>query len=129
MAARIVAIRSAAETPVVTPEAASTDTVKLVPWRLVLCRTMGGRSRLRALSEVMHRQTIPLQWRINWAICAMEMLSAGKIRSPSFSRSSSSVSRIPDPRRRDSAAASTRRATSASVFAGCFIMAWMCNLR
>ena len=59
---------SAAETPVVTPRDASTDTVNAVPKRLVLRDTIGGKARRRAASDSIHKQTIPLHDRIIKAI-------------------------------------------------------------
>jgi hypothetical protein len=53
------AARSAAEMPVVTPSAASMDTVKAVPMRVPLRATMGGRCRRSQRSRVSVRQIRP----------------------------------------------------------------------
>ena len=97
MAVRIVCMRSAADTPVVTPSAASIEMVNAVPYLLVFCSTINGKFSCRAFSSVMHRQTMPLQCRIIMAMSASVILWAEKIRSPSFSRFSSSTRRIPLP--------------------------------
>ena len=52
--------RSAAEMPVVTPSAASMDTVKLVPSVERLLTTINGKLRLRHFSSVSVRQMSPL---------------------------------------------------------------------
>lgn len=97
IAAFIVVTRSAAETPVVTPSAASMDTVNAVPYELVFFCTICGSLRESALSFVMQRHTMPLHLRISKAICSEVSVSAGKIRSPSFSLSSSSTIMTPFP--------------------------------
>src|SRR6266576_546277 len=78
--------------PVVTPEAASMDTVKLVPCTERLRATIGKRFRRSACASVIGMQTRP---RPNFAmkfIFSAVTNSAAKMRSPSFSRSSSSTS-------------------------------------
>ena len=88
----MVCARSAAEMPVVTPEAASMDTVKLVPCTERLRATIGKRFRRSACASVIGMQTRP---RPNFAmklIFSAVTNSAAKMRSPSFSRSSSSTS-------------------------------------
>src|SRR6266513_788098 len=72
--------------PVVTPEAASMDTVKLVPCTERLRATIGKRFRRSACASVIGMQTRP---RPNFAMKLI--FSAAKMRSPSFSRSSSST--------------------------------------
>src|SRR6266705_2065358 len=83
----MVRARSAAEMPVVTPDAASMDTVKLVPCTERLRATIGSRFRRSACASVIGMQTRP---RPNFAMKLI--FSAAKMRSPSFSRSSSSTS-------------------------------------
>src|SRR5438093_3358768 len=88
----MVCARSAAEMPVVTPEAASMDTVKLVPCTERLRATIGKRFRRSACASVIGMQTRP---RPNFAMkltFSAVTNSAAKMRSPSFSRSSSSTS-------------------------------------
>src|SRR6266571_1275482 len=88
----MVCARSAADIPVVTPEAASMDTVKLVPCTERLRATIGRRLRRSACASVIGMQTNP---RPNFAmkfIFSAVTNSAAKMRSPSFSRSSSSTS-------------------------------------
>ena len=55
----MVKARSAAEMPVVTPVAASIDTVKLVPIEVPLSRTMSGRFNCWQRSRVKVRQMRP----------------------------------------------------------------------
>jgi hypothetical protein len=88
---RIVCVRSAALMPVVTPWEASTLTAKSVRCASMLFATMGLRPRRRSTSPVVATQTIPLQWRIMMPIASTVALEAAMIRSPSFSRRSSSV--------------------------------------
>jgi len=88
----MVCARSAAEMPVVTPEAASMDTVKFVPCTERLRATIGSRFSRSACASVIGMQTRP---RPNFAmklIFSAVTNSAAKMRSPSFSRSSSSTS-------------------------------------
>src|SRR6266853_1510677 len=84
--------RSAAEMPVVTPEAASMDTVKLVPCTERLRATIGSRLRRSACASVIGMQTRPLPNFAMKLIFSAVTNSAAKMRSPSFSRSSSSTS-------------------------------------
>src|ERR1700736_2638865 len=91
-ATRIVCARSAAEIPVVTPSAASIDTVKLVPWRDRFIGVIGARPSCRARSSVIGMHTRP---RPNVAMkltISGVTTSAATTRSPSFSRCSSSTS-------------------------------------
>ena len=92
IAASTVRARSAAEMPVVTPSAASIDTVKLVPCDARLVATIGGRPSCRQRSSVSVRQTRPRAWRAMKLIASGVTKSAASTRSPSFSRSSSSTS-------------------------------------
>ena len=97
IAARTVESLSAAETPVVTPRAASTDTVNAVPKRRVLRDTIGGKARRRAASASIHKQTIPLHERIISASCPTVISDAANTGSLSFPRSASSTSDTPPP--------------------------------
>src|SRR5438552_7896599 len=90
-ATRMVCARSAAEMPVVTPCAASIDTVKFVPWTERLIGTIGDRLSRRACSSVIGMQISP---RPNLAMkltISGVTASAATTKSPSFSRSSSST--------------------------------------
>ena len=89
--ATTVADRSEAEIPVEVPSTRSTDTVKAVRIDSVLSTTMSGRSSASARSLDIGAQITPLVWRIMKAIFSGVMASAAMIRSPSFSRSSSST--------------------------------------
>ena len=90
-AARTVRARSAAEMPVVTPLAASIDTVKLVPWPERLDETISGSASCRQRSSVSVRQIRPRACRAMKLIASGETKSAAMTTSPSFSRSSSST--------------------------------------
>src|SRR5918911_1031392 len=92
-----VVARSSAETPVVVPSRASTDTVKAVRFDSVLRSTICGRSSWSSRSPVIGWQTIPLVWRIMNAIFSGVAFSAAMIRSPSFSRSASSATMTSSP--------------------------------
>src|SRR5690606_551619 len=83
--------RSAAEMPVVTPSAASMDTVKLVPKPEPLRCDISGRSRASQRSRLIGRQIRPRAKRAMKLMCSAWQHSAAMIRSPSFSRSSSSM--------------------------------------
>ncbi len=87
----IVCARSAAEIPVVTPLAASIDTVKFVPCTERLWGTIGARLRRRACASVIGMQTRPRPCVAMKLIFSGVTNSAAKTRSPSFSRSSSST--------------------------------------
>ena len=91
MATRMVCARSAAEIPVVTPSRASMVTVKAVPNREVLLRTMGIRCIFSARSAVMDRQMSPRPCAAMKLTASGVTNSAAMVRSPSFSRSSSST--------------------------------------
>ena len=88
---RMVCARSAAEMPVLTPSRASTVTVYAVPRRSWLVWYCGGRSSRSASSSVSGAQTYPEVYRTMNASSSGVACSAAKIRSPSFSRSSSST--------------------------------------
>ena len=90
-AVRMVWARSAAEMPVVTPFFASMETVKAVPKEELLFCTMGGRSSRSQRSPVMVRQMRPRPKRAMKLIASGVTHCAAMVRSPSFSRSSSST--------------------------------------
>src|SRR5882672_8081156 len=90
-AACTVRARSAAEIPVVTPLAASIDSVKLVPIRERLSPTISRRSSCRQRSSVSVRQISPRPCLAMKLIASGVTNSAAISRSPSFSRSSSST--------------------------------------
>jgi hypothetical protein len=98
-ATRTVSARSWAEMPVAMPSAASIDTVKLVPWRERLCCTIGRRPRRCACSSVSGMQIRPRPWVARKLIFSGVTNSAANTRSPSFSRSSSSISTTISPPR------------------------------
>src|SRR3990170_5280452 len=83
--------RSAAEMPVAMPSAASIDTVKLVPWRERFCSTIGLSPRRAACSSVSGMQIRPRPCLARKLTFSGVTNSAAKMRSPSFSRSSSST--------------------------------------
>ena len=104
--ARTVSARSYAEVPVVTPRLASTVTVKAVPIGAVLSVTiMLIRSSSRR-SPVMGTQIRPRPCLAMKLMASGVTRSAAMTRSPSFSRSSSSTTRIIRPWRISSIAAS-----------------------
>src|SRR5690606_5612489 len=88
--------------PVVTPSAASMLTVKLVWCDEVLSRTIGGRPSWAQRSRVSDRQTRPRAWVTMKLMSAGRTSSAAMIRSPSFSRSSSSTMTTMRPARSSS---------------------------
>ena len=90
--------RSEAEIPVEVPSTRSTDTVNAVRIDSVFSATMSGRSSSSARSSDMGAQITPLVWRIMNAIFSGVMASAAMMRSPSFSRSSSSTTTRNSPR-------------------------------
>ena len=96
--------RSGALMPVVVPVAASTLTVKWVPRLAVLRATIGCRSSSTSRSGVAARQTRPRPCLATKLIAAGVTRSAAIMKSPSFSRSSSSTTMINSPRRRASSA-------------------------
>ncbi len=88
--ARMVAARSAEDTPVVVPARRSTETVNAVRCDSLLTGTICGRSRRASCSSSIGTQMIPLVCRIMKATASGVACSAAMMRSPSFSRSSSS---------------------------------------
>ena len=91
--------RSAAEMPLAMPSAASIDTVKLVPWRERFCSTIGLSPRRAACSSVIDRQIRPRPCLARKLTFSGVTNSAAKMRSPSFSRSSSSTRMTISPAR------------------------------
>ncbi len=91
MATATVRARSAAEMPVVTPSFASIDTVKAVEWRVPLCCAISGRPRAFTRSAAMARQIRPRPYLAMKLMASGVAIWPGMIRSPSFSRSSSST--------------------------------------
>ena len=76
--------------PVVTPSAASIETVKLVWYGEVLSLTMGFRPSWRVRCSVKVRQSSPRASRTMKLTSSGRTICAAITRSPSFSRSSSS---------------------------------------
>ena len=93
-AACTVRARSAAEMPVVTPLAASIDTVNAVPCTVPLRVAIGGKRRRSQRSRVSVRQISPRPCLAMKLMSAGVTCSAASTRSPSFSRSSSSTRMI-----------------------------------
>ena len=84
--------RSAAEMPVVTPSAASIETVKAVPcWVPVVARHLRQAAACRQRSSVSVRQIRPRPCVAMKLMASGVTCSAARTRSPSFSRSSSST--------------------------------------
>ena len=83
--------RSFALIPVLIFFAASTDTVKSVEYISRLCATMRCSPNCLARASVMGAQTKPRPWIVMKLIAAIVALLAAITRSPSFSRSASSV--------------------------------------
>jgi hypothetical protein len=113
---RIVMARSAALIPVVTPKlrAASTDTVKAVPWGSVFTSVMGRSPSASARSPVRVTQMRPRPCTVMKFTSSGVMAEAAQTRSPSFSRSSSSATMTILPSRMSWRASSTRSKGMAS---------------
>jgi len=103
----MVVARSWAEMPVVVPATASTDTAKAVPIIDVFFPTIGWRSSSSRRSPVMETQMSPRPSREMKLIASGVTFPAAMIRSPSFSRVSSSTTMTILPCRMSSIAAST----------------------
>src|SRR5581483_4046077 len=73
------------------------ETVKAVVWLESLCATIGSSRRRRASSVVIGAQTMPEVWRMMNAIFSAVQSEAATIRSPSPSRSLSSVTTTSSP--------------------------------
>ena len=99
-AARTVTARSRAEMPVVTPAAASMETVKLVAMRAVLRLTISGKSSCAHRASLKVRQIKPRPCAAMKLMCSGVTRSAATTKSPSFSRSSSSTKMTMLPRRK-----------------------------
>ena len=95
--------RSAAEMPVVV-EMWSMDTVKAVSWLSVLFCTIWGNCSLRTKASDMGIQIRPLPWVAMKLMFSVVANSAAQMKSPSFSRSGSSVTRMIFPCLRSSSA-------------------------
>src|ERR671910_2051963 len=93
--------------PVEVPWRASTLTVNAVRMLSVLSDTISGRSSSRARSDVMGAQIRPEVWCKKKAIFSGVACSAAMMRSPSFSRSSSSTTTTISPRPTAAMASST----------------------
>ena len=102
----MVCARSAAEMPVVTPSRASTETVNAVWRRASLCVVMGGRLRAAQRWGESARQMSPRPSLAMKLIFSAVANCAAIVRSPSFSRSSSSQTMTILPSRRSSSASS-----------------------
>src|ERR1043166_7062400 len=106
--ARTVLVRSSAEMPVVSPWRTSTVMVKAVPSGASLAATIGSRCSRRASGADSGAQTMPEVWRMMKAIFSGVQSEAATNRSPSFSRSSSSVTTTISPRAKAAMTVSTR---------------------
>ena len=95
--------RSAAEMPVEV-EMWSMDTVKAVSWLSVLFCTIWGNCSLRTKASDMGIQIRPLPWVAMKLMFSVVANSAAQMKSPSFSRSGSSVTRMIFPCLRSSSA-------------------------
>ncbi len=114
---RTVLLRCSAEMPVVKPCLISTETVKAVPCGASLAATIGCRFKRLALAAVTGAQTMPQQLRMMKAIFSGVQSDAAQIRSPSFSRSPSSVTMTISPRATASIASVTEWDIAATSFA------------
>ena len=104
---RMVAARSADDTPVVVPTRRSTDTVNAVRCWSLLTGTICGRSSRASCCSSIGTQMMPLVWRIMNATASGVAYSAAMMRSPSFSRSSSSTMTTMRPARSSARISST----------------------
>ncbi len=114
-ATRMVSDRSRAEMPVVVPWRASTLTVNAVWWRAWLSAVIIGSPSWATRSSVIDRQMRPRPSRAMKLIASGVTRSAAIVRSPSFSRSSSSTRMTMRPARIASMAARRRRDAPASA--------------
>src|SRR5262245_43871339 len=94
--------------PVVKPCRTSTETVKAVPSGASFAATMGSRCKRLASSGESGAHTMPEVWRMMKAIFSGVHIDAATKRSPSFSRSSSSVTTTIPPAANAASTASTR---------------------
>src|ERR1035437_8358956 len=93
--------------PVVTPSLASMDSVNAVPKLEVFSADIWPRRRWSRRSSVMARQTRPRPYLAMKLVASGVIFSAAMVRSPSFSRSSSSQTTIMRPARSSESALST----------------------
>ena len=107
IATLMVRARSYAEIPVVTPSRASMASQNAVPYCEVFCAVMGPIRRCSSRSSVNARQTRPRPYFAMKLMVSGVTFSAARVRSPSFSRSSSSTTTIMRPARISSMAVRT----------------------
>jgi hypothetical protein len=107
IAALIVAARSAAEMPVLVPRLASMATQNAVSKRVEFFSTISGISSLSSRSPVIGMQIKPRPYLAMKLMASGVTFSAAIVRSPSFSRSSSSTTITISPRRIAATASST----------------------
>ena len=69
----------------------SMDTVKAVSWLSVLCATICGSCSLRTYSSLMGMQMRPFAWLAMKLTFSVVAYCAAQMKSPSFSRSGSSM--------------------------------------
>mmetsp|Transcript_31565 Transcript_31565/g.75014 ORF Transcript_31565/g.75014 Transcript_31565/m.75014 type:complete len:221 (-) Transcript_31565:129-791(-) len=96
--ARSVAARSAAEMPVVMPALRSVETVNAVHLASSFLATMSGSRSASARAPSIAQQITPDEYLIMKARVALVAFSAAMMKSPSFSRSSSSTTHTTSPR-------------------------------
>ena len=87
----MVCARSAGEIPVEIPSAASMESVKLVPCCAPLASTINGRFNCLQRSRLSVKHTKPRAWVIIKLMSSARTWVAAITKSPSFSRSSSSI--------------------------------------
>src|SRR5271157_2529460 len=119
IAVLMVCERSYAEIPVVTPSRASIASQKAVPYCDVFSLVMGPMRKWSSRSSVMARQTRPRPCLAMKLIASGVTFSAARVRSPSFSRSSSSITTIIRPARTSSMAVGTSVKGELGVMGGC----------
>src|SRR5450756_49286 len=120
IAVLMVCERSYAEIPVVTPSRASIASQNAVPYCDVFSLVMGPMRRWSSRSSVMARQTSPRPCLAMKLIASGVTFSAASVRSPSFSRSSSSITTIIRPARISSIAVGTSVKGEFGVIGACY---------
>ena len=120
MAASTVAARSAAEIPVVVRSLASMLTQNAVSNRELLLGTMSGISSSSSRSGVIARQIKPRPYFAMKLMASGVIFSAAMVRSPSFSRSSSSATMTISPARMAAMASSMRAKQPGCLSLGAF---------